>query len=141
MSRVFQDLISDCLSPLILDLASEEFRAMHEDLRQNTCWYLACGRYWERSPAPQRALPWWRIGVALILLTALLSYLYYLLCVFTMERSAGRDFIQVTCPNELKRRLLERTVSREPTRPRRPNDLFAIYDDDYELAPPNHVDY
>ena len=57
------------------------------------------------------------------------------------RREAGREFIQVQCPHELKRRLLERTVSREPARPSRPNDLFAIYDGDYELAPPNHVDY
>ncbi|XP_037076167.1 uncharacterized protein LOC119097219 [Pollicipes pollicipes] len=138
-----EDLVDDCISPLILDLSPEEFRTMQAELSHVTCWYLACDRYWDRSPAPARVLPWARIAAALTLPTLLLSYVYYLLCVLRLERrrEPGKDFIQVTCPHELKRRLLERTVSREPARPRRPNDLFAIYDGDYELAPPNHVDY
>ena len=51
-----------------------------EELSGATCWYLACDRYWERSPAPQRMLPWGPIALALCLLTLLLCYVYYLLC-------------------------------------------------------------
>ncbi|XP_043213606.1 uncharacterized protein LOC122377553 [Amphibalanus amphitrite] len=143
LRKTCETLITNCVLPLILQLSPAEFRAMSEELSGATCWYLTCDRYWERSFVVHRALPWGSIVVALCLLTLLLCYFYYLLCFARGEKrpETGREFIQVKCPHELKRRLLERTVSREPARPSRPNDLFAIYDGDYELAAPNHVDY
>ncbi|CAH0771146.1 unnamed protein product [Bemisia tabaci] len=130
-------LVRDCIAGLFVSLSVQDFKDIEEELNLGVCWYLTCDRYWEDSQSLSRKFPWGLITVCIMVLSLALCLCYYVIWVvfdsddmsiastsvtasstpsshphyteeyYTLSDDGQGDYIYVTYPPDLKRKLLE----------------------------------
>ncbi|KAL1124370.1 hypothetical protein AAG570_000999, partial [Ranatra chinensis] len=74
-------LVRDCIAGLLVNLSTQDFKDVEEELNQAVCWYLTCDRYWEDSPVDPRHFPWGLLFVFVMALSLFLCLCYYIIWV------------------------------------------------------------
>ncbi|XP_026678605.1 uncharacterized protein LOC113466954 [Diaphorina citri] len=105
--------------------------SVSDELNQAVCWYLTCDRYWEEPLSDLKGFPWGLVFVFVMVLSLGLCLCYYIIWVlfdsddlsigsnsvtdspsphhsqYNPDLGPDEQYIYVTYPPELKRRLLE----------------------------------
>ncbi|KAI5737736.1 hypothetical protein M8J76_016308 [Diaphorina citri] len=127
-------LVRDCILGLLINLSVDDFKEVEDELNQAVCWYLTCDRYWEEPLSDLKGFPWGLVFVFVMVLSLGLCLCYYIIWVLSDDLSIGSNsvtdspsphhsqynpdlgpdeqYIYVTYPPELKRRLLESCYNR-----------------------------
>uniref|UniRef100_A0A023EWL9 C2H2-type domain-containing protein n=1 Tax=Triatoma infestans TaxID=30076 RepID=A0A023EWL9_TRIIF len=74
-------LVRDCIAGLLVNLSTQDFKEIEEELNQAVCWYLTCDRYWEDSPVELRPFPWGLLFVLVMALSLFICLCYYIIWV------------------------------------------------------------
>ncbi|XP_014293372.1 uncharacterized protein [Halyomorpha halys] len=74
-------LVRDCIAGLLVNLSTEDFKDIEEELNHAICWYLTCDRYWEDSPIETRPFPWGLLFVLVMALSLFICLCYYIIWV------------------------------------------------------------
>ncbi|XP_024081800.1 uncharacterized protein LOC106670626 isoform X2 [Cimex lectularius] len=74
-------LVRDCIAGLLVNLSTQDFKDIENELNQAVCWYLTCDRYWEDSPVEMRPFPWGLLFVLVMALSLFICLCYYIIWV------------------------------------------------------------
>ncbi|KAF6215399.1 hypothetical protein GE061_010151 [Apolygus lucorum] len=74
-------LVRDCIAGLLVNLSTQDFQEIEEELNHAVCWYLTCDRYWEDTTADLRPFPWGLLFVLVMALSLFICLCYYIVWV------------------------------------------------------------
>lgn len=74
-------LVRDCIAGLLVNLSTQDFKEVEEELNRAVCWYLTCDRYWEDTPGDTRHFPWGLVFVLVMVLSLGICLCYYIIWV------------------------------------------------------------